>query len=307
VPDRHAPTVRLAAGHRAAWVALSTLVALAGAPARAADLPPPSGLTDLLGPRALGLAAPTGALSGNDGVFTNPASVAARRRYSAETIFATDRRGAATSGQVLVGSIVDSLSSSVAASFVYARPLKGDQSGNYFLGGLAGPVADKLYLGAQVRYLAIKQATATGTDKVDLVTADAGLFWEVADGASVGFSGFNLIPTGHGSVMPRNIGAGFSIGSDTFAKLVADWRADLDRGPKTTNRYAVGTEVLLGRMVPVRAGFLRDETLGTNWWTAGVGLVTTGGVGLDLGYRQSTKTPDARVFAASLRMQFLEM
>jgi hypothetical protein len=288
VPNRPAPSVRLA-------VALAA--ALLAAPAAAADPLEPGGL-----------GAATGALSGNDGVWTNPASVAARRRYSAETMLATERRGGRTTGQYLVASVVDVLTSTVATSLVYARPLKGNQSGNYFLGGLAGPLSDKFYLGAQARYVAIKQTADDATvTKLDVVTADAGLFWEVADYLSVGFSGFNLIPTGHATILPRNVGGGLSVGSDTSAKVVADWRADLDRAGKTTNRYGVGTEILLGRLVPVRAGWQRDEALGTSWWSAGVGLVTANGVGLDVGYKQSIKSPEARVIAVALRMQFLEL
>jgi len=299
VPTRPAPTVRLA---------LALALALLARAAPAAELPASGGLADLQGARSLGLGAATGALSGNDGVWTNPASVAARRRYSAETMLATERRGATTTSQVLVGSVVDSLSSPVAASMVYARPLEGDQRGHYFLGGLAGPISDKLYFGAQVRYVAIKQAAADGTStKVDVVTGDAGLFWEVSDYLTVGFSGFNLIPSGHGTILPRNYGGGLSIGSDTSAKVVVDWRADLDRTGKTSNRYGVGAEVLLGRMVPVRAGYQKDEALDTSWWSAGVGLVTAGGVGLDVGYKQSLKTPEARVIAVAIRMQWLEL
>jgi hypothetical protein len=287
---------------------LAALATLAATASRAADLPAAGGLADLTGPRALGLAAATGVVAGNDGLFSNPAALAARRRYSAETLFAVDRRGGTTAGQYLGGSVVDSLSSPVTASFAYLRPLKGGQSGNYFLGGLAGPVADKLFVGAQVRYLSIRQswpdpAGAGTTERISLVTADAGLFWEVSDLISVGFSGFNLVPTGHGRVMPRNVGGGLAVGSDTGFKLVADWRADLDRAARTTNRYAVGGELLLGRVAPIRAGYQRDETLDTSWWTMGVGLITTGGVSIDLGYKQSLKSPDARVIAVALKVQ----
>jgi hypothetical protein len=109
------------------------------------------------------------------------------------------------------------------------------------------------------------------------------------------------------------MGAGLAIGSDTSVKLVADWRADFDRvkdatgKPRTTNRYGVGLEAFLGNMVPVRAGYLVDETLDTTWWSAGLGLVTPTGVALDAGYRQSLAHPDARVMSVSFKMQFLNM
>lgn len=292
-------------------VALAVVVAT---PAGAATPPEPGGVADLAGPRALALGSATGVVSGNDGIFVNPAAVAARRRYSVETLFAVDRRGGTTVGKYVGGSVVDALSSPVTASFAWLRPLEGFQGGNLFVGGLAGPVADRLYVGAQARYLVIREDLPDGTvERINAVTADAGLFWEVSDYVALGISGFNLVPSGHERAAPRSVGAGLALGSDTSVKLTADWRADFDRAhdaagkARTTNRYGAGVEVLLGGMVPVRAGYLMDETLDTSWWSAGAGIVTKGGVAIDVGYRQSLETPDARVIAVAFKLQFLEM
>jgi hypothetical protein len=59
---------------------------------------------------------------------------------------------------------------------------------------------------------------------------------------------------------------------------------------------------MLGQLVPVRAGWSRDETLGGSWWSAGAGLVTRGGVALDVGYRQSLSDASARTVAATLKL-----
>jgi hypothetical protein len=287
---------------------LVVLAALASGAARA-DPPPAGGVTDLIGPRALALAAATGVASGNDGIFVNPAAVAARRRYSVEPLFATDRRGGTTVGQYLGASVVDSLSAPMTASLAYVRPVDGAERGNLLVGGLAGAVMEKLYLGVQARYLGLERTTATGTEKIGGVTADAGLFWEVGDLVSLGVSGYNLVPIGHRRWVPRSVGAGLAVGSDTSFRVMADWHADLDRDPngKTTNRYAAGAEVLLGNMAPVRAGLERDETLGTSWWSLGAGLVTPTGAALDVGYKQSFTSPNARIIAVSFKLQFLEL
>jgi hypothetical protein len=294
---------------------LLALLALAAAAARADELPASAGLADVVGPRALGLAAATGVASGNDGMFVNPAAVAARRRYSLETLYAVDRRGGSDAGRYLGASVVDSLSAPVTVSLGYLRPVEGPQRGNLFLFGLAGPISEKLYLGAQARYLAIQQPDLTGTttERISAVTADAGLFWEVSDYISVGASGFNLLPIGHKTAAPppapRTVGAGLALGSDTSFKVMADWRATLEgaQGAKTTNRYSAGAEVLLGGVAPLRAGFQKDETLKTSWWTLGFGLVSSSGAALDVGYKQSVSRPDARVLAASFKLQFLQL
>ena len=290
---------------------LLTLGLLLAAPSRAAT-PLPGGIVDLVGTRTLGLGAATGVMSGNDGLFVNPAAIGARRRYSIEGLFLVERRGATTTGQYLGASVVDSLSTPVAASFAWARSMEGAQSGNLFIGGLAGTLAERLYLGAQLRYYDLSETTpvAGGTErreKIQAVTADAGLFWEVSEYITLGGAGFNLIPTGHEQLAPKTVAAGLAIGSDTSFKLSIDWRADLERRGKTTNRYAAGLEVLLGDMVPLRGGYLIDETLDSDWWCAGAGLVTPDGVGLDVGYRQALGNADARVLSVTLKVQFLNM
>jgi hypothetical protein len=64
--------------------------------------------------------------------------------------------------------------------------------------------------------------------------------------------------------------------------------------------------VLLGRLVPLRAGWMKDETLDTRWWSIGAGLVTRNGVALDVGYRQSLDDPSARTIGASLKVFLLQ-
>ncbi|HET9554930.1 MAG TPA: hypothetical protein VFP50_18335 [Anaeromyxobacteraceae bacterium] len=279
-----------------------TLALAAAAPAIAADPPPAGGIADLAGPRGLALEGAVGVASGSDGIFCNPGAPAARKRYTLESLLSIDRRGGTTVGKYLGGSVVDALSSPVAVSFAYVRALEGLQTGNLIVGGLSGPVGDKVYLGAQARYLKLG-----GAESVNAVTADAGLLWEVADYLTVGVAGYNLVPSGHELAAPRGVGAGLAIGSDTSVKLTADWRADFDRLGKTTNRYGAGLEVLLGNLMPLRAGWMKDETLDTSWWSAGAGLVSANGVGLDLGYKQSLKTPDARVVSAAIRVQLLDL
>jgi hypothetical protein len=272
-------------------------------------------LVDLVGPRILALGGGTGLVSGNDGIFVNPGAIAARKRYAIDGIYSIDRRGAVNAGAYLGASVVDALSTPVAVSFSYVRPLEGAEAGNAFSLGLAGELMDRLHLGVQGRYqkLSVKAADGSVVERLDVVTADAGLLWEVSDYVTIGAAGSNVVPTGHEEVLPRSIGAGFSLGSDTSLKLVGDWRADLDRVKdaagkgKTTNRFSGGVEAFLGNLVTLRAGYLRDETASTSWWCAGAGLVTQGGVALDVGYRQSFDDQRARVIAIGLKAQFLNM
>jgi hypothetical protein len=270
--------------------------AAAGA-ASAAEAPLAAGFPDLVGPRALALSASIGVAAANEGIWVNPGAIAARKRYSIETIGYIDRRGALTDARFYGGSVVDSLSSPVAGAISYLRSDEGPYQGNAWNGVLAGSIAQGFYLGVGGKYLSFR-----GPRNVSAGTVDAGVFWQVADYVSLGAAGYNLVSVASPAVAPMGVGAGVGVGTDRSFQVTADWRADFDRAEKTTNRWAVGAEVLLGELVPVRAGWMKDETLGGSWWSVGAGLVTRNGVALDFGYRQSTGASSARTIAATLKI-----
>lgn len=274
---------------------------VAGA-AAAAEPPPAGGLPDVAGPRSLGLSASIGMAANNEGLFVNPAAVGARRRYSFEVAGMLDRRGSESPGEFLGASVVDAMSSSVAAGMAYTRSAKGDAIGNQWTLSLATPLVERMWLGVAGKWLDLRGPAALGREEIQAATVDAGLFWQVSSLLSIGAAGYNLVPIEQDQIAPMGFGAGIAVGNDQKAQLTADWRADLDRLGKTTNRYSAGGEALLGRMFAVRAGFMKDETLDTSWWSAGLGLAAQNGAALDVGYRQSTRDSTARQIAASLKI-----
>ncbi len=280
-----------------ARISAAVLALACSASASAQETPLPAGLPDLVGPRALALSASIGVAASNEGIWVNPASVAPRKRYSLETDGFVDRRGADTTARFYGASVVDSVSAPVAAGISYMHADEGPYTGNAFWGTIAGPVAPGLFLGVSGKYLSFK-----GPANVSAATVDAGLLWQVAPMFSIGAAGYNLVSIDAPGVAPLGYGAGVGVGSDRSFQVTADWRADQDRAAKTTNRWSLGGEVLLGDLVPVRAGWMRDETLGGSWWSVGAGLVTRGGVSLDVGYRQSVDDPSARMIAGALKL-----
>ncbi|HET8539535.1 MAG TPA: hypothetical protein VFL83_06655 [Anaeromyxobacter sp.] len=272
-------------------------IVLAAAAPAAAQTPLPAGYPDLVGPRALALSASIGIAAGNEGMWVNPAAIAARRRYSLETDAFVDRRGADTTARFYGGSVVDSQSAPVAAGIAYVRGDEGAYTGNAWTGALGGSIAQGLYLGVAGKYLSFE-----GPRNVSAGTVDAGLFWQVAPYVSIGAAGYNLVSIANPAVAPMGYGVGVGIGDDRKFQLTADWRTDLDRAPEATSRWAVGAEVLLGDLVPVRGGWMKDETLGGSWWSVGAGLVTRAGVSLDVAYRQSLDDPGARTIAGALKV-----
>jgi hypothetical protein len=208
-----------------------------------------------------------------------------------------DRRGPDTVSRFYGGSVLDSVSAAVAGAFSYMRADEAAYQGNTWVAALAGPIAQGFYLGVAGKYLSMK-----GPQSTSAATVDAGLFWQVHPYVSVGAAGYNLVPIDNAAVAPMGVAAGAGVGSDRTFQVTADWRADLDRAQGTKNRWAVGAEVLLGELVPVRAGWMKDEILGGSWWSLGAGLVTRNGIALDVGYRQSLDDASARTLAASLKV-----
>jgi hypothetical protein len=269
------------------------------APARAADSPLVPPLPELSGPRSVGLSATVGTASGNEGIFVNPAAIAARRRYALELGGLVERRGADSVIELVQGSVVDAITSPLAAGLAWAKVLEGPYEGSVFDLAFAGAASRGLYLGASVKYL-----TLDGPRKAKAATVDAGLLWEVSEWVSVGATGYNLVPIGNEALAPRMAGAGITLGNDRFVQVTGEWMADLDAA-ETLNRYSVGAEFLLAGAFPLRAGWVKDELLDTSWWSAGVGVVQ-GRFGLDVGYRQSLDASSARTISASFKMYATE-
>jgi hypothetical protein len=261
-----------------------------------AQQPPVGGLFDLQGPRAMATGAATAGTSGTEAIFVNPGAMGVRTGYVAEGLGVLERRGASTSSRYLGVAVVDGVSAPVAVSVAYLASTEGDQQGHLAVLGFGGPFSERMHLGVQGRFLKLG-----GADPVRVVTADAGLSWDVTSLVTLGVAGFNLIPTGHPTVLPQSMGAGLAVGTDTFLRGMVDWRGVFLPGRQLANRYAAGVASLLGGTLALRAGWTRDELLATSWWSAGAGLISGDGFSIDFGYKQSIDATSAREMALSLR------
>jgi hypothetical protein len=251
-----------------------------------------------MGARGIGLSAYRGVAAGNDGIFANAASLAARRRYSIETWWMLDRYGADPAIQAFNASVVDSETSSVTGGFAFTRVLSGPWLGNLFHVPVAFSVSDRLFLGVTGKYQSLNGPAG---DQMRAANADVSAFWQPGR-LGVGVVGYNLFDAGHRSQQPRAIGVGVSYGDDRRYHVAADWRGDTQRRGRLTHLFAVGGEVLLSDLFPLRVSYLNDETRDASFWSAGVGFVSGAGVAVDLAYRQGIDVSSDRTFAVSLKL-----
>ncbi len=279
--------------------AAATALALAPvAPARG-ETPLPASIPDLVGARALAIGAYRGLAGGNDGIFANAASLAATKRYAIETQWLIDRVGADTAFQAFGASVVDSEMGSVTGGFAFTHVPSGPWTGNLFHLAMAFPLSTGLYLGATGKYQSLD---GPGGDEMRAANFDASAFWQPVRLVGVGVTGYNLLSAGHKTLQPRALGVGGSVGDDRRFHVAADWRGDFDRQGKLTSAYALGGEVLLADLVPVRAGYLRDETRNASFWSAGLGVVSSSGIAIDVTYRQGIDDSQNRMFAVALKL-----
>jgi hypothetical protein len=277
---------------------LPTLVLLGAALATRADPPAPATSADLDGARALALGASRATPGGNEGIFLNAATLAARRRYELDTQFLQERLGSTRIRQWGQISVVDSETSAVTGGVAYTRMSLGTATGNLIHVAMAGPLGGGLYAGTTVKYLDLRSASGS----VSAATADAGLYYQPTSLIGIGVAGYNLVPVGHVAEVPRAVGSGIAVGDDQRVRLSADWRRDLQRTGKASDLWAFGAEALLLDMFPARAGYVRDGTRGDTSWSVGTGVVSAQGLALDLAYRQSVTDPQDRTFAVALKI-----
>jgi len=273
-------------------------IVLAPGAARAEPPGPPT-LTDVVYARSLALSAFRAVVPGNDAIYFNPGGIAARHRFAAEIQGSLDRAEDVVDGQFLGVSVSDSASGPLAGVLAYERVSHFSYNGGLASLALGGTASKGLHVGLTVHYLKL---TGPSAKQVQAATVSAGIFYEVNDIVNLGIAGYNLVPTNHDDLVPRGMAAGLSIGSDRKFLVASDWRAQWDAQGKVRNTYAAGAEALLGDLFPVRAGLLRDEWRKGQWWSAGVGLVTSTGVALDLSYQQAFGFPGYRMLAAGLKV-----
>jgi hypothetical protein len=256
------------------------------------------GIPDVVGARGLALGAYRGLAGGNDGIFANAAALAARRRYAVETQWLLDRAGSSNELQLLTGSVVDS-EGSVTGGFAYTRVFSGPWIGNLFHLPIAFPLGERFFMGVTGKYQSIDGPT---NDQMRAANFDASAFWQPSSFFSLGGAVYNVLDAGHRFEQPRAYGAGAAIGDDRTFHLAVDWRGDTQRQGKLTSLFAVGGEVLVSDLVPLRAGYVNDDTRHASFWSAGAGVVSTSGVALDVAYRQCIERSDERIFAVGLKV-----
>ncbi len=275
-----------------------TAAALAGGALPARAEPVAAGVPDLIGARGLALGAYRGVLTGNDGLYTNAASLGLQKRYELDGQWLLDRVDGETALQALAVSVVDS-TGAVTGGIGYTRVASGPWIGNLVAIPVAFPVGEGLLLGATFKYSSLD---GPGGNRMRALNADASAYFRANRLVGLGVAGYNLFDTGHKGVQPRAVGAGVSVGEPSRYTVALDWRGDFDRRNELTSLLAVGAEYLVADLVPLRASYVKDDTRDASFWSVGAGVVSSGGAAIDLSFRQRFESPSEYTVAVGLKL-----
>lgn len=284
-------------------LAAAVVVALAflAVPAAAQEGALPPTPTNFVYARSMGMAAYRAVVGGNDAIFYNPAALAAEKRFDVALGGLMYRVGADTDGTMFGGSVVDSVSSPMAAGFSYNYVTTLGYSTQGAFGGmlnlaLASPVGEYLYVGVTVTYLNL----FADIGSISATTLTAGALLRAGKMLRASFVGYNLINTRHPDMLPVGMAAGGSFGPDHTFHVNVDWAREYGANDVYSDRWAAGAEVFIGDIAAFRGGWLYDAGAKQQWWSGGAGVAVSG-LAIDLAYRQSFGGTTFRTLAASLR------
>jgi len=246
------------------------------------------GLQDVVNARSLAMGMAYRATGlGADIAWGNPAMMSAFRRYQADLSGTWDygnRFADATVG------VVDSQTSRLAAGVGYNLVSLGRgetrRTAHVNTVSFGMPVADWLHVGLAGRHLLM-----SGAAEANAITLDAGLVLKLGDTFSLGVTANNLVDTKHPE-LARYYTASVGVVSGLFS-LGVDARADFNTEVPHI-LWSGGAEYVLGRSVPVRAGYAYDTGRGSHFLSFGLGFFTEGG-GVDLAYRTELNGPGRTV------------
>lgn len=261
-------------------------------------------------PRSLAMG---GAIRGdpvaNSAVIGNPAGMSRGYTYAAEAGYFRTGNDSRNAG---VTNIVDSktqptLAVGVAYAYEWAESnapvsVTGHNARLAFSHAVS---PNRFNLGVGLHYIRFDREIEGGeaTD-LDGFTLDIGAHFSLTSDIHVGLVGQNIIDLDDPE-FPRMAGGGVAYTGPQIA-LDVDVVMDFDTQKDPKPVYMAGTELLLGEVIPLRAGFQRNDATEKSYVSGGLGFMSagqgSGGSQLSIAYRQNIEDSKDFHFGVGLTM-----
>lgn len=281
---------------------------------------PASAALDLQGTRSIGMGGGLRAsATGESAVLLNPAGLALIKTYSVNALYQF-RFGDKAS--LVNGSVVDSVTSSVAAGVFYSFRRSTPSRAIALKNGavfdleetlttheaglsLAYPLGSIAILGLTTRYIYHEVEQPEGTPEFyagidhNTVSMDFGAILRPWSTLLIAAVGYNLIPL-DGVEYPIQLGLGLAYSFGSTLLLEFDSVIDFTTGESTAASFHGGAEVFVGKMVALRGGAMHDMVHDATYVTGGIGLLAKK-IALDVGFRQMVDGGPETLLAVSIR------
>ena len=261
-------------------------------------------LDDQLGPREMGVGeAMRAGATGATAIGLNPAGLPLNR----ELVFEGGYGYRASDSASLVGVSACDSTNALPGCFFYSYAGSSPELGGMELsrtahvGGasLSKLVVPRIMLGATAKYFRYSSNVMDEPDAKGF-TFDAGATVRMTEMINVGVSAQNILGTEDSVHFPRAIGGG------VLARPIPTLAVSFDSRWKTDGggaRYGGGGELFLRACdygIPLRAGALHDNGLGSTYVTGGIGIANMKWT-LDVGARREVRGGDETLILASMR------
>lgn len=242
---------------------------------------------------------------GNSALIANPAGMARSYIYAGQAQYVRDNTGLNAVG----GNIVDSKTNqalAMGAAYHYQWASDDDvrADGHDVRLGFAHAFRPQVFhFGLGLRYLHLDRVAGDVKTEVRDFTLDAGILYSPSPSVHLGLVGHNLIDAEDAS-LPRQAGGGIAFTGE-HVTLDFDALADFESHPDGARpMLAVGGEMLVGGVIPLRAGYRHDGVTESNWLSGGVGFLDTTrskeGNQLNLAFRQNLTNTQEWLFAGTI-------
>lgn len=278
---------------------------------------------DLTGTRSLAMGGTLRAApAGDSAILLNPAGMSLNQSYQ---ITGSYLYRASDAGSLMNVSIVDSVTSRLAAGLSYAfehatprRTLALSGAGPFTLEetqttheialAFAYPLGRLFHLGLTTKYvdLSIDQPEGTPeavrTGGADGLTMDVGAVLNPFSSLNIAVVGYNLVGIDE-EFYPRLLGMGVSYALGLTFLAEFDAVLNFTAADEVKASYHGGAELFLGGSYALRGGVMHDTLRQSTYASGGLGLISNK-VALDLSLRQMVSGGAETTFAASLRVFF---
>ena len=159
-------------------------------------------------------------------------------------------------------------------------------------------IPNQLSMGVGLHYMHFNRTG--GPDDLKAFTLDAGLVFSLTPGIHLGVAGQNLINT-HDAAAPMLAGGGLAYTGE-YATLDFDTMADFTTAGEAKPVFLGGIELLLGKIVPIRAGVERNQASEVTRISGGLGFTMaeegTGGSQFNLAFTKAVEVEKDFKFGA---------